>query len=348
MNKTRNRRKAALTHYVILCFFLLLTGCLIGKPASTPAPEVLPEQPEISHFRIYDDFVVVKTAEEDTFSSLAAEYLNDPKKDWLIAEFNDIDTLKTGQDVIIPLKPFKKGGLQTKGYQTVPVLAYKSFSKDKPGLMSVTETAFEAQMKYLKENGFHVITIRQLLDFFDFNGQLPEKSVVITIDDGWYALYDIAFPILKKHGFPSTLFVYTDFIGGGKAMSWKQLKELSENGFDIQCKTRTHRNMKKLRKNESFKDYVASIEMELAYPKKLIKKRLDIECSCLAYPYGETNNLVIALLKKHGYRAAFTATGESNPFFADKFRIHRSEIYGHDDMKMFKKKLTVFKGMKLE
>lgn len=346
MRKPGNRRKTVSIRYVILCFLLLLTGCATGKPTGTP--ESPPVQPENSHFRIYDDFVIVKAVENDTLSSLAAEYLNDPTTDWLIAEFNDIDTLNIGQEVIIPLTPFKQGGLQAVGYQTVPVLAYKNFSKDKPGLMSVSEACFEEQMKYLKENGYHAITLKQLLDFFDFNRQIPQKSVVITVDDGWHSLYDIAFPILKKYGFSSTLFVYTDFIGGGKAMSWEQLKELSENGIDIQCKTRTHRNLKRPRENESFRDYFESIEMELTYSKKLIKKRLNKECSCLAYPYGETSSLVIALLKKHGYRAAFTATGESNPFFADKFRIHRSEIYGHDDIETFKEKLSVFEKMELK
>jgi peptidoglycan/xylan/chitin deacetylase (PgdA/CDA1 family) len=153
---------------------------------------------------------------------------------------------------------------------------------------------------------------------------------------------------LQKYGFPSTLFVYTDFIGGGKAMSWDQIEELAENGFDIECKTRTHRNMNRLKEGESLKEYVAAIEMELRYPKKLIQKRIARECTCLAYPYGETNNLVIALLKKHGYRAGFTATGKSNPFFVDKFRIHRAEVYGHDDLEAFKQKLKVFAEMEAE
>ena len=345
MQKPGYRRKTVFRRYVVICFLLFSAGCAIGKSAGTPKDSTV--KPKASDFRIYDDFIIVKAAEKDTLSSLAAEYLNDSTKDWLIAEFNEIDTLNTGQEVIIPLTPFRQGGLQAKGYQTVPVLAYKSFSKDKPGLMSVSEASLEEQMKYLKENGYHVITLNQLLDFFDFNRQIPRKSVVITIDDGWHSFYDIAFPILKKYGFSSILFVYTDFIGGGKAMSWEQLKELSENGLDIQCKTRTHRNLNRLRENETFKDYFNSVEMELTYSKELIKKRLNKECNCLAYPYGETNSLVIALLKKHGYRAAFTATRESNPFFVDIFRIHRSEIYGHDDIVKFMEKLSVFEKMEL-
>ena len=54
--------------------------------------------------------------------------------------------------------------------------------------------------------------------------------------------------------------------------------------------------------------------MEINYPKKLIKSKLNIDCKYLAYPYGETNNLVIALLKKYGYQAAFTIDRKPNPF----------------------------------
>ena len=88
--------------------------------------------------------------------------------------------------------------------------------------------------------------------------------------------------------------------------------------------------------------------MEIGYPKKLLKKRLNIDCKYLAYPYGETNNLVIALLKKYGYRAAFTIDRKSNPFFIDKYRIYRSVIYGSYDMDTFKNNLSVFQKNELK
>ena len=318
-----------------LLFIFLLTACTTATQKHSQA-------------RIYNDFILVKAIEEDTLSSLAGEYLNDPTKDWLIVEFNDHKTITSGQKLIIPLKHFYKGGIKSTGYQTVPVLLYQGFSKDKAGRMIVAEADFKAQMKYLKENGYHVIMLEQLLDFIDFKEQIPEKSVVITIDDGWRSFYDIAYPVLKKHGFPATLFVYTDFIGGRKAMSWEQIKEISENGFDIQCKTRTHRSLTKLKEKESFKEYFESIEKEISYPKKLIKQKLGKDCSCLAYPYGATNNLVIAILIKHGYRAAFIVKPGSNPFFVDNFRIQRSEIYGKYDIERFKKMLSVFQKMELK
>ncbi|MBW2180746.1 MAG: polysaccharide deacetylase family protein [Deltaproteobacteria bacterium] len=336
MQRSVNRIKT-ISGLVFLLSLLMLAGCATGTRSHHKMSEIRS-----------GDFIIVTTTSKDTLSSLAAEYLNDPSKEWLISEFNHIKSLTPGQKLIIPLFSFNKSGLKSVGYQTVPVLAYYSFSENKPNKISITQDDFKAQMKYLKENNYHVIKLDQLLDFLDYKEQIPGKSVVITFDDGWSSVYDFATPILKKYGFPATFFIYTDFIGGGKAMSWKQIKELSEAGFDIQCQTKTHRNLATLKKKESFKEYFNSLEMEISYPKKLFKNKLNKECKCLAYPYGITNNLVIAMLKKHGYRAAFTVEQESNSFFIDNYKIRRSAIYGEYDIEKFKNKLSVFHNMELK
>lgn len=337
MQHSSNTRKP-ISGIVFLLSLLLLAVCITSARSHQ----------NISEIRLNNDFIIVTATVKDTFSSLATEYLNDPSKGWLIAEFNHIKSLTPGQELIIPLFFFNKGGLKSEGYQTVPVLSYYRLSKNKPSKTAITQNDFKVQMKYLKDNGYHVITLDQLLGFLDYQEQIPEKSVVITFDDGWISVYDIAFPILKEYGFPATIFIYTDFVGGGKAMSWKHIKELSEAGFDIQCQTKTHRNLTVLKNKESFKQYFNSLEMEISYPKKLIEKKLNKECNCLAYPYGETNNLVIAMLKKHGYRAAFTVDNQSNPFFIDKYKISRSAIYGKYDIEKFKNKLSVFQHMELK
>ena len=337
MQRSANTRKPYFGIVFLLCL-LLLAACVTRTRSHH----------KISEVPMNKDFIIVTATAEDTLSSLAAEYLNDPSKAWFISEFNHIKTLAPGQKLIIPLFSFNKAGLKPGGYQTVPVLSYYRLSKNKPSKIAITRDDFKAQMKYLKDNGYHVITLDQLLGFLDYQEQIPEKSVAITFDDGWISIYDIAFPILKEYGFPATIFIYTDFIGGGKAMSWKHIKELSEAGFDIQCQTKTHRNLTVLKNKESFKEYFDSLEMEISYPKKLIEKKLNKECNCLAYPYGETNNLVIAMLKKHGFRAAFTVANQSNPFFVDKYKISRSAIYGKYDIEKFKNKLSVFQHMKLK
>jgi peptidoglycan/xylan/chitin deacetylase (PgdA/CDA1 family) len=309
-----------------------------GGPAGQPAAPANQDQ-------AFQDFVAVITREGDSWSSLAARYLNDPRLDWLISDFNGGETIAPGQEVIIPRKPFGLGGLSLQGYQTVPVLSYHQFSATESNKMTVTKSAFLEQMRFLKENGYRVITLDQLFDFLDFKATIPRKSVVITIDDGWRSAYEIAYPILKAQGFPATLFVYTDLIHGGeKALSWDLVKELADNGIDIQCHTKSHFDLTLIDKKDSFKDYFNRVEEELSVCTGVVQKRVNRPVRYMAYPFGTTNHLIVALLKKHGFRGAMTVKRGGNPFFVQNFRINRSMIYGDYTLDKFKKNLVVFQA----
>jgi peptidoglycan/xylan/chitin deacetylase (PgdA/CDA1 family) len=313
-------------------------GCATPR-VEGPAPPSPPLEA-----RVFPDFVAVIAQQGDTFTSLAAKYLNDSSMDWFIAEYNGLSALKPGQALIIPIKPYERGGLTLKGYQLVPVLSYHNFSRDRStNRMMVTEAAFEEQMRFLLDNGYRVITLNQLTDFLNFKGQIPKKSVVITIDDGWRSAYDIAFPILKKYGYPATLFVYTDLIvGSEKTLSWELVHEMARNGLDIQGHTKTHRKLTLMKSNESFKGYFEALEGELSKSAGTIKSKAGKDIQYLAYPEGETNHLVIELAQKEGYLAAFTAKRGGNPFFIHNYRINRSMIYGDFNLSQFEKNLTVF------
>jgi peptidoglycan/xylan/chitin deacetylase (PgdA/CDA1 family) len=291
-----------------------------------------------------DDFVLIQPQGTADFSSLAARYLDNSEKDWLISNFNDLDQSMPQREVVIPLRPFEWGGLRATGYQLVPVLSYNQFAPDRSSNSVVRKKAFESQMDYLKRHGFRVITMDNLLDFLDFKTQIPEKSVVITIDGGWKSTYDIAYPILKKYRYPATLFLRTDVIGKKKGLSWHQVRELSENGVDIQCGTNSHHDLVSLVSNQPLQVYLDTIKRALIEPKESIRKQLGKECRYLAYPRGKTNSLVIAFVKKYGYRAAFTKRRGSTPFFVDNYRINRSSIHGEYRLADFKKNLLVFQS----
>src|SRR4030042_2275037 len=172
---------------------------------------------------------------------------------------------------------------------------------------------------------------------------MTRKSVVITIDDNWHSIYEIAFPILKKYGYPATLFVYTDLIfPGGKTLSWDLLAEMSRGGIAIQCHTKSHRNLAKRTGQESFREYFEAVKKELTESAEIIRKRLNKDVKYLAYPYGETNPLIIALLMKLGYRGALTVDRDSNPFFIHPYRINRSMIYGTFNLREFESNLNYF------
>jgi peptidoglycan/xylan/chitin deacetylase (PgdA/CDA1 family) len=195
----------------------------------------------------------------------------------------------------------------------------------------------------LKDKGYHVITLDQLFDFLDFKIQIPKKSVVITIDDGWRSTYDIAFPILKKYGYPATLFVYTTLITGSKVtLNWDLISEMASQGIDVQCHTRTHRKLTTLASKESFKEYFEAIEKELLDAAKTIKLRTKREVRYIAYPFGEINHLGVALLQKQGYRGGFTVVRSSNAFYVNNYRMSRSMIFGEYTLPQFEKNLITF------
>jgi len=89
------------------------------------------------------------------------------------------------------------------------------------------------------------------------------------------------------------------------------------------------------------------VQRELSQSKKIIEKHLGRKCKYMAYPYGVTNNLATALVKKEGYRAAFTIKRGSNPFYVSNYRINRSVIHGSYNMEQFKDNLSVFSRSEL-
>lgn len=332
---------------IYMLFCLCLFSCATPNPVSDAFHNMMLKVMPGSSIKT-DDFLVVRPGWGDSFASLAKKYLNDPNKGWLISEFNRAETIIPGMRLIIPLKPLHPGGLTTQGYQTVPILVYHRFSKYKADRTTIMENNFDAQMAFLKQNGYHAITLDQLLDFMEFKTELPEKSVVITIDDGWISTYKIAYPVLKKYHFVATLFVYTDFMEGGKAMDWEQINELAENGFEIQNHTRTHRDMAALTKDEDFKAYFNAIIGEITDAEKTIYAKTGKKTKFLAYPYGKTNSIVIHLIKKLGYRGAVTVSRGTTPFFQNEYTLQRSSIYGDYNLKDFADNLSYFNRMALE
>ncbi len=291
----------------------------------------------------YPDFLVVRAKYSDDFSTLAKRYLNDPSKGWVIAEFNDLERLQPNQDLLIPIEPFRPGGLSRSGYQTVPILTYHNFSKTTSNKMTVRQNDFEQQMRYLKENGYHVISMKEFFDFLEFKQQIPEKSVLITIDDGWMHFYTIAYPILKKYDYPATLFVYTDLIDGrGNHLSWQAIEEMADNRIDMQCHTLSHRYLNKRKPGENYLEYALEIERELKESAALIESKTGVKVDLLAYPYGESNHLVAAYAFKLGFRGGFSVNPQPNAFFVPRFRINRTMIFGDYDIDRFQSTLRTF------
>ncbi|HEY5461425.1 MAG TPA: hypothetical protein VIJ89_06730 [Deferrimonas sp.] len=142
----------------LLLLSLLIWGCADLEIRRTAHP---PPAPRITipseNARGFADVIVAIVQPGDNYSSLARKYLGDPSMDWFLSEFNGKNLPAPGQDVLIPLASYAPGGLWPTGYQTVPVLTYHKLSRGTPDTMTVREADFEAQMRFLRENGYRVI-----------------------------------------------------------------------------------------------------------------------------------------------------------------------------------------------
>ena len=334
---------------VIAGGLLLQSSCIQSMPGakeSTPAPtEERAQEPLLYQS---ENYIVYKLIGGETPATLAERFLGDEKKAWVIEDENNGASFEKDQWIVIPLKDKNKGGLHSDGYKVVPILSYQDFAEKCEAPHSTPRKIFIHQMNYLKENGYRVISLKELLGFLEYKHGIPEKSVVLTVDDGYRSFYTIAYPILREYGFRATVFISTDFMRKSKnRVTWNQLKKIKADGFEVGsgCVSRTDLTKKKEKERE--KAYFKRIENELVRSKKIIDRKLGQKTIHLAFPYGGYNQRILQLSEGAGYKIGLSVRKGSNPFFADPLSLKRNRII-HRDMKRFIANLETFKKFSLE
>jgi peptidoglycan/xylan/chitin deacetylase (PgdA/CDA1 family) len=208
----------------------------------------------------------------------------------------------------------------------------------------ITPAAFEAQMKELKDKGITVISMQDLLAWKRSEKSIPPRCAVVSFDDGWKSQYEVGWPIMKKFGYPFTLFIYTEGVrggtlGGGEAITWEQLADMRDNGVDIQAHSATHQDLreghsvmviepggKRGRKKLTGADYEKWVQNEVVGCKELLEQRLGIKVNCYAVPFGNYNEHVKELARNAGYEAMFTVYGQPITFTSPMDSIGRYAI----------------------
>ncbi|CAN5472975.1 hypothetical protein BH18VER1_BH18VER1_10670 [soil metagenome] len=184
----------------------------------------------------------------------------------------------------------------------------------------MTPEMFEAQMKELQDMKIPVIGLQDFLAWKRGEKNIPPKAAIITLDDGWRTQYDVGWPILKKYGYPFTLFIYTEGVkgmkyGGGAAMSWEQLAEMRDAGVDIQGHSATHQDLRRSfdkvqKKKLNPEEYQDFLKREIVESKQLLEQKLGIRVNSFAVPFGYINDPVREYISKAGYEAIFTVYGQ--------------------------------------
>jgi peptidoglycan/xylan/chitin deacetylase (PgdA/CDA1 family) len=194
----------------------------------------------------------------------------------------------------------------------IPILVYHRFAATVADSMTITVSLFEAHLKYLRDNGYQVIPLRQLVDH-RLNGgtELPARAVVITADDGHRSVYTRMLRLIRLYRLPVTLFIYPSAISNADyAMTWEQLSELKQTGlFDIQSHSFWHPNFKDEKRRLKHDEYEKFVRSQLVKSKETLENKLQSQVTMLAWPFGIFDDELIGIAREAGYTAGFTIEG---------------------------------------
>lgn len=267
----------------------------------------------------------------DTAASNTASSSNDNiSKDGTQAPSNTSEESKENNKP----REFKEGNLKhnDKGLR---IFMYHSIDYEKGNELRVPKEQFREQMKYLKDNGYTTLTLAEAYAFFKEDKPVPQKSVVLTFDDGYVDNYNNAFPVLKEFGLKGTVFMITDLVDKYAGyLNSEQLKEMDKYGFDVESHTVNHDPP--LNELSYEKQYET-----LKNSKDFLEKTLNKKVEFFAYPYGKWNQNSIKALQELEYKMAVTTAGE----VADKsngiYTLNRTYISANYNLQDFIQRLSV-------
>jgi peptidoglycan/xylan/chitin deacetylase (PgdA/CDA1 family) len=215
----------------------------------------------------------------------------------------------------------------------IPIVMYHSIGYDKGNTARVTKENFKEQMKYLRDNGYVTLTLNDAYDFFIDNKPVPEKSIILTFDDGYVDNYVEALPILKEFEFKATIFVITSLVDKvPDYMSSKQLKEMQDSGMDIESHTANHEHLKEL----TYEKQVITLQDSKDFLEKILNK----EIQYLAYPFGEYSKETLKAATQVGYKMAITTDGRWSDKADGILTLDRVFISGAASLDVFIERIT--------
>ena len=199
--------------------------------------------------------------------------------------------------------------------------------------LSVLPQAFEEQMAYLREAGYHSISLRDLVLYLQAGAELPPNPVVLTFDDGYQDNYTYAYPILERYGFSGTFFIITGLVDKRTEgyMSWDQVEELHSWGMEIGSHSYTHPDLR-----GRSDDYII---WQVLGSKEAIEARIGEPVRFFCYPSGRYDEATVRILRQLDFWGATTIEQGKAQTSDHLLELRRIRVRGSDDLARFIYKL---------
>jgi peptidoglycan/xylan/chitin deacetylase (PgdA/CDA1 family) len=208
------------------------------------------------------------------------------------------------------------------------ILVYHRFGPTVADGMTTRTVVFEAQLARLRQEGYQIVPLAEVVAGLAGKTPLPPKAVAITVDDGHRSVYTELLPIIRRERLPVTLFIYPSAISNASyAMTWEQLRELLATGLvQVQSHTYWHPNFDVEKRRLAPDTYRRFVDFQLERPRRVLKAKLGVDATYLAWPYGIHDPALEAAAAAAGYQAAFTlvardATAADPPLALPRYLI---------------------------
>jgi len=243
----------------------------------------------------------------------------------------------------------------------VPVLMYHHLDDDAYINTIVTPETFESHIKALSDDGYTGISFEELIDYVENDGELPEKPIVITFDDGYLSNYEFAYPILQKYEMKATMFVIGTLVGKAVYLDtdsdeypiiphfyYEQANEMIESGLiSVQSHSYDMHRYEEYEamlgreyrcgilplETETEEEYILNFQNDFELARAELELETDTKMTVYSYPYGEYTDLSEKLLRELGIKVTLTTNHGSNKIIkGDSDTLYLLKRYSINDM----------------
>lgn len=184
----------------------------------------------------------------------------------------------------------------------LPIINFHSIDDD-GSTISFSPRKFQRGMSRLDERGFQTLTLRQVMDCLENRKPFPERSFLMTFDDGFQTVYDQAYPVLQRYGMTATVFLTVGMHTvtdpsrrlppheGHSMLSWREIVEMQQEGIDFGAHTMTHPDLTEVAPDRWEEEIVGS--------QRIIEDVLGAEVSAFSYPHGRFNRRIREIVQCH-------------------------------------------------
>ncbi|GGF63038.1 polysaccharide deacetylase family protein [Alteromonas lipolytica] len=183
------------------------------------------------------------------------------------------------------------------------ILLYHHVSDDTPRSTSITPAKFAEHLDYINQH-FTVVPLNKLINAAKGQGQVPDNALAITFDDGYENILQNGHPLIKKYGFPYTIFINPQVIGKqANQLDWQQVKAMQNEGVTFANHTLDHLHLLEKLPGEQESDWLERVWQNITEAETILQQHTGQSLKYLAYPFGEYNQTLATKLTNNGYTA---------------------------------------------